>query len=231
MNWHTNEFGLDPAKTYRISVIAGGHLLGFADVDVVNSGAELKRVDTGLYIPLKDGRTLPIKFRIEEGAVVELGVGFGLDQFSYIPPGTFWMGSDNGDPDEQPVDLISMTNGFYLQKTEVTQGQWKAVMGSNPSFDPACGDLCPVERVSWYDVQDFLTALNTLYPGKNYRLATEAEWEYLAVQGPAGTTEALGSWTRWVGTWGTADLSSTRLPKRRRTTGVSTTCTETSGSG
>jgi hypothetical protein len=67
VNWHTNQFNLDPAKTYRISVFVGTFRLGFADVDVVSSGKELKNVDTQQYIPLQDDRTLPIKFRIETG--------------------------------------------------------------------------------------------------------------------------------------------------------------------
>jgi hypothetical protein len=67
VNWHTNQFDLDPARTYRISVFVGAFRLGFADVDVVNSGKELKNVDTQQYIALQDGRTLPIKFRIETG--------------------------------------------------------------------------------------------------------------------------------------------------------------------
>ncbi|MBT8397861.1 MAG: hypothetical protein HKO65_02190 [Gemmatimonadetes bacterium] len=69
VNWHTKDFGLDPSKTYRIQVVVSGEVLGIADVDVVASGSGLKRVDTGLYVPLKDDRTLPIKFRIEQGAV------------------------------------------------------------------------------------------------------------------------------------------------------------------
>lgn len=67
VNWHTNQFDLDPAKHYRISVYVGTLQLGFADVDVVNTGKELKNVDTQEYIPLQDNRTLPIKFRIETG--------------------------------------------------------------------------------------------------------------------------------------------------------------------
>lgn len=66
-NWHTDEYDLDPALTYRISVEADGWEVGYADVDVVLSGGELRNVETGEYIPLKDGRTLPIKFRIEDG--------------------------------------------------------------------------------------------------------------------------------------------------------------------
>src|SRR6266480_512019 len=69
VNWPTAQFDLDPAVTYRIRVLAGGVELGHADVNVVMLGSELRRVDTGEYIPLLAGRTLPIKFRIEQGAV------------------------------------------------------------------------------------------------------------------------------------------------------------------
>jgi alpha-tubulin suppressor-like RCC1 family protein len=73
VNWHTNRAndgaGLDPTKTYRIIVSSDGYQLGFADVDVVSTGKELKNVNTDEYVALKDGVTLPIKFRIETGAV------------------------------------------------------------------------------------------------------------------------------------------------------------------
>lgn len=69
VNWHTDVAPLDDAEFYRINVTVDGRLLGFADVDVVNSGKDLKNVDTDQFIALKDGRTLPIKFRIEEGAL------------------------------------------------------------------------------------------------------------------------------------------------------------------
>lgn len=66
--------------------------------------------------------------------------------------------------------------GISVGKYEVTQGQWKAVMGYNPSKNPECGDKCPVEYVSWNDVQSYIEALNKK-SGKNYRLPTEKEWE------------------------------------------------------
>lgn len=71
VNWHTNEFSLSTSKIYRVSVRAGSYntLLGYADVQPVSTGAALKNVDTDEYIGLKDGRTLPIKFRIETGIV------------------------------------------------------------------------------------------------------------------------------------------------------------------
>ncbi len=74
VNWHTNDFNLDPAKHYRISVFVGSFRLGFADVDVVGTGKELKNVDSNQYIALVDGRTLPIKFRIETGVVAAVVV-------------------------------------------------------------------------------------------------------------------------------------------------------------
>jgi len=69
VNWHTDESNLDLQKFYRVSVLIGSKLLGFADVDPVQSGKEMKNLQTGENIPLVDGRTLPIKFRIESGAL------------------------------------------------------------------------------------------------------------------------------------------------------------------
>lgn len=100
-------------------------------------------------------------------------------RFTYIPAGRFKMGSplsEKGrDDDEGPVHQVEI-KPFYMQTTEVTQRLWKAVMGYNPSFFMA--DVLPVEQVSWNEVQLFLQRLNELDPGKDYRLPTEAEWEY-----------------------------------------------------
>jgi formylglycine-generating enzyme required for sulfatase activity len=79
-----------------------------------------------------------------------------------------------------------------MQKTEVTQEQWQAVTGNNPSNFNSCGDTCPVENVSWIDIQQFLTTLNAQDPGKNYRLPTEAEWEYAARAGTTGDYGGTG---------------------------------------
>lgn len=93
-----------------------------------------------------------------------------------IPAGSFDMGSDN-DPSEQPVHRVTLSRAFALGKTEVTQGQWKAIMGDNPSKFTACGDNCPVDQVSWNDAKAFIEKLNAK-TGKQYRLPSEAEWEY-----------------------------------------------------
>jgi formylglycine-generating enzyme required for sulfatase activity len=126
--------------------------------------------------------------------------------FNLIPAGTFTMGSPDGvseypigsgeipvaelsrDDNEIPHQ-VTLTQSYYLQTTEVTQGQWKSVMGSNPSYFISCGDDCPVENVSWEDTQTFLSTLNSMVEGF-YRLPSEAEWEYAA---KAGSTTALAN--------------------------------------
>jgi formylglycine-generating enzyme len=79
--------------------------------------------------------------------------------------------------DEKPPRPVSVSD-FSIGRFEVTQAQWRAVMDSDPSYNKGCDD-CPVEQVSWNDVQDFLKKLNEM-TGKRYRLPTEAEWEYAA---------------------------------------------------
>jgi formylglycine-generating enzyme required for sulfatase activity len=90
----------------------------------------------------------------------------------------------------EPEMVAIPGRNYELGKFEVTQAQWRAVMGNNPSEFKACGDNCPVEMVSWNDIQEFLQKLNAK-TGKNYRLPTEAEWEYACYGGTK--TEYCGS--------------------------------------
>ena len=104
------------------------------------------------------------------------GVSFEMVE---VRGGTFRMGatSEQGSDaydGEKPVHSVTLS-GYYIGKTEVTQALWKAVMGSNPSEFK--GDDLPVESVSWYDCQEFIRELNAL-TGQNFRLPTEAEWEF-----------------------------------------------------
>lgn len=80
VNWHTSDFPLSTSATYQICVMVGGLGLGFAEVDVVGTGKDLKNVATDQYIPLLDGRTLPIQFRIEQGALDAASSGCGQGQ-------------------------------------------------------------------------------------------------------------------------------------------------------
>ncbi|MBF0224810.1 MAG: SUMF1/EgtB/PvdO family nonheme iron enzyme [Desulfobacterales bacterium] len=111
--------------------------------------------------------------------------------FVLIKSGKFTMGSPSselGRDSDETQHEVTLTKSFYMQTTEVTQGQWKAVMGSNPSYFNSCGDNCPVEQVSWDDCQTFISKLNQKEGVNVYRLPTEAEWEYSA---RAGTTAAF----------------------------------------
>jgi formylglycine-generating enzyme required for sulfatase activity len=103
-----------------------------------------------------------------------------------MPAGSFDMGSGADGPatTELPLHQVKLP-GFLLGRTEVTQGQWRAVIGNNPSRFKDCGDDCPVENISWDDAQQFATKLSQK-TGKIYRLPTEAEWEYAARAGGKG---------------------------------------------
>jgi formylglycine-generating enzyme required for sulfatase activity len=104
------------------------------------------------------------------------------DGFVLVTGGTFTMGSSETEPNrnsDEPQHKVTLSN-FYISPYEVTQQQWKQVMGNNPSTGSKDCDQCPVESISWDDVQDFLRKLNIKSPGRNYRLPTEAEWEYAA---------------------------------------------------
>jgi formylglycine-generating enzyme required for sulfatase activity len=104
-------------------------------------------------------------------------------EFVFVKGGCYQMGDTfgDGDADEKPVHEVCVGD-FYMGKYEVTQGQWRKVMGSNPSKFTGCGDNCPVEMVSWDDSQNFLGKLSEK-GGKGYRLPSEAEWEYAARSG------------------------------------------------
>lgn len=104
---------------------------------------------------------------------------FGME-FVYIEPGRY----------DETQHQVTLSHGYYMQTTPVTQGQWETVMGDNPSqFPGRCSD-CPVARVSWHDAQDFISALNDLEGTDRYALPTEAQWAYAA---RAGSTTAFAN--------------------------------------
>jgi formylglycine-generating enzyme required for sulfatase activity len=93
-----------------------------------------------------------------------------------VPAGSYKMGSNIGG-DVVPAHIVTFSQSFAIGKTEITQGQWKAIMGNNPSHFAKSGDNFPVEKVNWNDAQEFIKKLNEK-TGKHYRLPSEAEWEY-----------------------------------------------------
>ncbi|MGD0900448.1 MAG: formylglycine-generating enzyme family protein, partial [Thermoguttaceae bacterium] len=126
---------------------------------------------------------------------VDLGGGMKMD-LVLIPAGSFIMGDQKGDADEKPLHKVTITKPFYLGKHLVTQEQWQAVMGDNPSWFKGPKD--PVENVAWDDCQAFLGKLNARFrrPHPNplpagegeFLLPTEAQWEYAC---------RAGSTTKW----------------------------------
>lgn len=117
------------------------------------------------------------------GKIISNSVGM---HFVYIPPGSYLRGSPQEEPgreNDESQQAVTLSNGYYMQTTEVTQKQWKAVMGELPLYIVKCDEKCPVERVSWDDAQEFIRKLNNMEGAQIYRLPTEAEWEYAARAG------------------------------------------------
>ena len=131
--------------------------------------------------------------------------------FVYIPAGEFIMGSPYDEPgrnNDEKQYMVKFTRGFYISETEVTQKQWKTIMGYNPSIFIDCGENCPVENISWEDIQKYISKLNS--ENKNskiiftYRLPTEAQWEYACRAGNLswfsfGDDETLLNEYAWFG--------------------------------
>jgi formylglycine-generating enzyme required for sulfatase activity len=106
--------------------------------------------------------------------------------FVLVPSGTFIMGSNSSraGSHEKPPHSVTISRSFYMATTEVTQAQWLAVMGTNPSkFE---GNDRRVEQVSWNDAKQFVRKLNAMERTTRYRLPTEAEWEYVCRAGVSG---------------------------------------------
>lgn len=106
-------------------------------------------------------------------------------EFVTIPAGPFLMGSEDREPNEKPIHQVIIEKPLLMEKYEVTQDQWKSVMGNSPSKFTNC-TKCPVEQVSWNDVQKFLLKLNSQDDRFVYRLPDEFEWEYACRAGSSG---------------------------------------------
>jgi len=187
--FNANIPGISSSSRFSFSAQAYNVDTGRPEVDL-DLNAEVENVDDGgkplsmPWIPLlllSDNKPPPPVY------TNSLGMTFKL-----IPAGTFIMGSSSdelGRDSDETQHQVTISQSFYMQTTEVTQEQWEAVMGSNPSWYSSCGSDCPVEYVFWNDVQTFITTLNNMGQG-TYRLPTEAEWEYAA---RAGSTAAFAN--------------------------------------
>lgn len=134
----------------------------------------------------------------------------GLEMI-WVEPGTFTMGSVANEPErnkaEGPQHTVTLTNGFWLGRTEVTQGQYEKVTGVNPSTFKAVGEHAPVERVSWIDAMAFCRKLTEreraagrLPEGYHYTLPTEAQWEYACRAGNPGAYAGEPNAMAWCDT-------------------------------
>ncbi|MGF1455329.1 MAG: formylglycine-generating enzyme family protein, partial [Alphaproteobacteria bacterium] len=132
----------------------------------------------------------------------------------WIPAGSFLMGSPEDEKgrfsDEGPQHRVTLSRGFWLFDTPVTQAVWQAVMGENPSRFK--GEDRPVERVRWHDADAFLARLNARLPGLDLALPTEAEWEYAVRAGTTGPTYARGDQDLDDLAWYTANSDGTTHP-------------------
>jgi formylglycine-generating enzyme required for sulfatase activity len=153
--------------------------------DLRDVRVELNKIDPTRFAepePEKKVNVTPLTGKIYKNSI-------GME-FIEIPAGEFLMGCSNSDTEcdenrERPQHYVMITNSFYIGKYEVTQGEWKKVMGNNPSDFVNCGEDCPVENISWNNAQKFIGELckrEEQSPCK-YRLPTEAEWEYSARAG------------------------------------------------
>ncbi len=169
------------SKAYAVADLTGGNPCQKGSVEITS---ERGVAAFALYDNLKSGG-MSYAGISAIGIVDTFANSVGMN-FVRIPEGVFAMGSPEDEPHRVHNEIqhqVTLSNGFYMQTTEVTQGQWEAVMGSNPSYFQDCGPDCPVEQVSWLDVQDFIVELNGRDGDATYRLPTEAEWEYAARAG------------------------------------------------
>jgi len=157
-----------------------------------------------MLVGLAAAQTPAIEMDFVTIAPGEFRMGCAPDDSPSLPDGTYGVCP----PESKPAHLVKITTGFEIGKFEVTQRQWQAVMGENPSHFQ--GPDHPVEQVLWTEVHEFLNRLNARNDGHRYRLPTEAEWEYAT---RAGSTGQFGgaplSESAWFGEGGRTLTEST----------------------
>lgn len=165
-----------------------------------------KKLQGKQKIIVKDRETVTAQIKLKAGGD-KFTNSIGMS-FVFINPGTFMMGSpssESGRDSKETLHQVTLTKGYFMQTTEVTQGQWKRVMGYNPSSFNNCEEDCPVEKVSWDEAQEFIRNLNQKDGQKRYRLPTEAEWEYACRAGsesPYANDNSLDAMGWYIGNSG-----------------------------
>ncbi len=156
-------------------VVIGAFVSGIIGVSVFTfKGIRSKNVKATGYAKLQGKRA-------GEERIVEIAPGVTMT-FCWCPSGKFLMGSpksEEGRSDCEDQVEVTLSRGFWMSRTEVTQVQWQAVMNNNPSYFK--GENRPVERVSWHDAQKFISKINASFAfpdGMQMALPTEAQWEY-----------------------------------------------------
>ena len=181
----TTQVGQKNAKDKTLSKQVGTDKTKLAAIAEKTSTTQPKDEKTANFAPANTNEPEKEKTSSEEHSTTLLGASSDPfhQQMVEVKGGTFLMGSPDVDKDaldgEKPRHSVTLSD-FSIGKNEVTQAQWRAVMGKDPKELEFKGcDQCPVESVSWNDIQEFLKILNAK-TGKKYRLPTEAEWEYAA---------------------------------------------------
>jgi formylglycine-generating enzyme required for sulfatase activity len=213
----TEPIDLDTGRVDRGAADTGAADTGTTDTGTTDTGtidtgsADTGPTDTG---PTDTGATdtgATDTSVTDTGSVDTRGCPTG---FARIAPGTFIMGSPTAEEDrnsDETQHTVTITRAYCMKATEVTQGEWQAEMGDNPSSFQGCGPNCPVERVSWDDAVLYANALSRreglaeCYTGSTfaglgcagYRLPTEAEWEYAARAGMTGPSYGLLESVGW----------------------------------
>ena len=181
----------------------------FADVAQAYIDQYREVPEAGVWVARAQGLMAKLR-ELEAGGHTRRGMGeswtnsLGME-FMWIPAGRFLMGSPEDEEGRHVGERqheVRISEGFWIGKYEVTEGEWESVMGSNPSLLLGCGQRCPVVTVSWFDTEEFIGKLNGRESRMEYRyrLPTEAEWEYAARAGTTGARSGALDSIAWF--WG-----------------------------